>query len=57
MRAAYRGFDLPDEVGSYLFRRYPRDLEYLMHVLEALDVASLAAQRRLTVPFIKKVLD
>ena len=57
VRAAYRGFDLPDEVGSYLFRRYPRDLEYLMHVLEALDVASLAAQRRLTVPFIKKVLD
>jgi len=57
VRAAYRGFDLPDEVGSYLFRRYPRDLEYLMHMLEALDVASLAAQRRLTVPFIKKVLD
>lgn len=57
VRAAYRGFDLPDEVGNYLFRRYPRDLEYLMHVLEALDVASLAAQRRLTVPFIKKVLD
>jgi DnaA family protein len=56
LRASYRGFDLPDEVGGYLLRKYPRDLDYLMHVLEELDVASLVAQRRLTVPFIKSVL-
>jgi DnaA family protein len=56
LRADYRGLDLPDEVGSYLLKKYPRDLQHLMHVLEELDVASLAAKRRLTVPFIRSVL-
>lgn len=56
-RAAGRGFDLPDEVGRYLLTRLPRDMHALFAVLDRLDAASLAAQRRLTVPFIKTVME
>jgi DnaA family protein len=55
-RARQRGFELPDDTGRYLLRRLPRDLPALMDLLERLDRASLAAQRRLTVPFVKSVL-
>lgn len=56
LRAAARGFELPDEVGRYLLARLPRDMHALFAVLEQLDYASLAAQRRLTVPFIKTII-
>ena len=57
LRAAGRGFELPEEVGRYLLRRCPREMEALFNLLDRLDRASLAAQRRLTIPFIKTVLD
>jgi DnaA family protein len=57
LRAAQRGFDLPEDTGRYLLRRLPRDLPALMKLLERLDTASLAAQRKLTVPFVKSVLE
>jgi len=56
LRARQRGFDLPEETARYLLRRVPRDLRVLMNLLEQLDTASLAAQRKLTVPFVKSVL-
>lgn len=56
LRASERGFELPVDTGRYLLRRLPRDLPALMDMLERLDVASLAAQRKLTVPFVKSVL-
>ena len=37
-------------------RRHSRDLSDLGALFERLDRASLAAQRRLTVPFLKQVL-
>jgi DnaA-homolog protein len=55
-RAAARGLELPDDVAGYLLRRCPRDLAALGTLLERLDRASLAAQRRLTVPFVKAFL-
>lgn len=55
-RAALRGLELPDETALYLLRHVPRDMERLYSLLEALDVAALQAQRRLTVPFIRAVL-
>lgn len=57
LRAKTRGFMLPDEVGRYLINRYPRDMKRLFEVLEILDAASFKAQHRLTIPFIKMVLD
>ena len=50
------GFELPDETARWLQRRYPRDMHSLHNLLDTLDEASLVAQRRLTVPFIRSVL-
>ena len=56
-RAAARGL-LFDEVAlEWLMRRHSRDLSDLGALFERLDRASLAAQRRLTVPFLKQVLE
>jgi DnaA-homolog protein len=55
-RARQRGFELPEETARYLQRRLPRDMHSLFGVLEELDAAALAAQRRVTVPFIRDVL-
>lgn len=56
LRARQRGVELPDETARYLQRRLPRDMHSLFAVLEELDAAALAAQRRLTIPFIRDVL-
>ena len=56
LRAAQRGLVLPAETTEYLLRRMPRDLPMLFEILDHLDEASLIAQRRLTVPFIRAVL-
>ncbi|MDH5435428.1 MAG: DnaA regulatory inactivator Hda [Gammaproteobacteria bacterium] len=55
LRADKRGFDLPDNVGRYLLKHNTRDLASLFDLLDHLDVASLAAQRKLTIPFVKEV--
>lgn len=57
LRAAERGLELPEEAASYLVHRVPRDMHTLCAVFDRLDEASLAAQRRLTVPFLKGVLE
>ncbi|HWP94854.1 MAG TPA: DnaA/Hda family protein, partial [Gammaproteobacteria bacterium] len=56
LRAERRGFELPEETARYLLSRFQRDMRTLCGLLEALDTASLAAQRRLTIPFVKSVL-
>jgi len=56
MRASLRGFDLSDEVANYLLNHYPRDMHNLFAILDRLDEATLQAQRRLTIPFIKKYI-
>jgi DnaA family protein len=57
LHASARGLELPEETANYLMTRFPRDLKTLCGLLDTLDTASLAAQRRLTVPFIKQVID
>ena len=57
LRARLRGFELPAETGRYLQRRFPRDMRTLCDVLDTLDDAAFVAQRRLTVPFIRDVID
>lgn len=55
-RAQRRGVSLPEETGRYLLRHYGTDRRALFAALDALDKASLAAQRKLTVPFVRGVL-
>jgi DnaA family protein len=57
LHALQRGLELPPETADYLLRRMPRDLPRLLAVLDSLDEASLVAQRRLTVPFIRDSLE
>lgn len=57
VRAAHRGLELSDDAAHFLLQRLPRDMHSLCAVLERLDDASLAAQRRLTVPFLRQVLE
>jgi DnaA-homolog protein len=57
LRAAQRGLQLPQETSEYLLRRMPRDLTSLYEILDQLDEASMVAQRRLTVPFIRDALE
>ncbi len=52
-RAEHRGLELPDETLTYLTRRAPRDFAVLCRLLDDLDTEALAAQRRLTVPFVR----
>ena len=57
LRAAQRGMEVPEETLLYLQRRFARDLTSLNRLLDQLDLASLEEQRRLTLPFIRRVLD
>ncbi len=55
-RAARRGLELDEAVLDYLLRRVDRDLGSLTTLLDRLDRASLAAQRRITIPFLRGIL-
>jgi DnaA family protein len=55
-QAASRGIELDDSVLDWLFARYARDLGALLDLLDKLDQASLAAQRRITIPFLRSFL-
>lgn len=54
--AQTRGLELSEGVGEFMVQRLSRDLHELMGALEQLDQASMARQRRLTLPFVKQVL-
>ena len=57
LQSRYRGLDLPDETARWLIKRSRRDLASLYELLDRLDAAALQAKRRLTVPFVKEVLE
>lgn len=56
-RAERRGLVLEPAALDWLLRRVGRDLAGLTALLDRLDHASLAAQRRVTVPFLRQVFD
>ncbi len=56
LRAQRRGLQLDEAAIEWLLRRVDRDLVSLTALLDRLDRESLAAQRRLTVPFLRSVL-
>ena len=55
-RAAARGIELDDAALAWLFARTQRDLGSLTALLDRLDRESLAAKRRVTIPFLRQVL-
>jgi len=54
--AIQKGLRLEEEVSSYIIKRSGRNLSELVDVLDILDQASLVENRKLTVPFVKKIL-
>lgn len=51
-----RGFRLGDEVVSFLLTHSSRNLSELLGLLELIDREAMSARRRITVPFVKRVL-
>jgi len=57
IQAQSRGLELSEEVANYLLRHHSRDMRVLMALLQDLDKASLVEKRRLTIPFVRQVLN
>ena len=55
LRARNRGFDLPEDVARYILSRYPRDMNSLFELLNRIDREALAHQRRVTIPFLRRL--
>lgn len=55
-RAQLRGFELTEEAARFLVARVSRDMRSLMDHLDKLDRASMRHKRKLTIPFIKEIL-
>lgn len=55
-RARARGFELNEDVARYLMHHGSRDMAHLLVALDTLDTASLSAQRKITIPFVKEVM-
>lgn len=56
LRARHRGLSLPDDTARYLLSRSRRDMASLYGWLDRLDAEALRAQRRLTIPFVREVM-
>lgn len=54
--AYQRGMELSEETANFLLKRWDRDMHSLFSALDKLDKASLQAQRKLTIPFVKETL-
>ncbi|NNU42253.1 DnaA regulatory inactivator Hda [Ramlibacter montanisoli] len=52
-----RGVFLSDEVMDFILHRFSRDLGSLMQLLDHLDAYALQAQRAITIPLIKAMLE
>jgi len=55
--ASGRGMDIPDDVVVYVLTRHRRDMTSLVALLDHLDYHSMAHQRRLTVPFVRDLME
>lgn len=56
-RANQRGFTLNDKVIDYICKHYPQDMESLLDILDKLDQESLQRKSKITIPFVKQVLE
>ena len=56
MRANFRGLSISEEAVKYLISRSPRGTAELFEILDHIDRASLIEKRRITIPFLQKLL-
>ncbi|MEC7875624.1 MAG: DnaA regulatory inactivator Hda [Pseudomonadota bacterium] len=55
-KATERSFELSNNVAEFLINRFSRDLNSLIKILDEIDRSSLAAKRKITIPFIKELI-
>jgi DnaA family protein len=51
--AASRQIALPEELLRYLLRHYPRDIRFLMQILDSLDRFAFEQKRALSLPLLR----
>ena len=56
LNAEHRGLEISAEVAQFILARSSRDVNDLINIVELLDAQSIALQRKVTIPFVKKVL-
>lgn len=56
-KADIHAFQMPKQVATYLVEHVRRDLPSLLSLLDKFDQATLAEHRKLTIPFVKAVLE
>ncbi len=52
-----RGWDLTPKVCDYIMNHYKRDLYFLCNCVKFIDEASLSLKKKITIPFIKKIIE
>jgi len=50
------GFEIPVNVGRFLMTHYIRDTASIWSLLDTIEHATLAAKRKLTIPFLKEIM-
>ena len=55
--AEHRGLEISAEVAQFILVRSSREVHDLINIIDLLDAQSLAQQRKVTIPFVKKVLN
>ena len=55
-KAKERSFELSNNVAEFLIHRISRDLNSLIKILDDIDRSSLAAKRKVTIPFVKELI-
>lgn len=55
-RADARSFEISGEIAAYLVKNARRDLPSLLELLDKLDQATLTEKRKLTIPFVKSLM-
>ena len=51
-----RGLEVHEKVLQYIMNNCSRDLYFLCALIKSLDIVSLSMRRKITIPFIKKVI-
>lgn len=57
VKAQHRGLSMSKDVAKYLVNHWQRDMTALIASLDILDEQSMQQQRKLTIPFVKAILD
>lgn len=55
-KANHLGLEISEKVGRFLITHYSRDLPSIWILLNKIEYATLAAKRKLTIPFLKQIM-